>query len=84
MSTPTQPLIPGWMLERNRLQQEVDKLTLIVNKINGLKLILEKDREFDIISEALYCAERYWYDEGHEDYLNELSKLDICAIIIKK
>ena len=44
----------------------------------------EKDKNFDIISEALYCARCYWYDNGNEKYMNELDELDICAIIIKK
>ena len=95
MSTPTQQATPTqqeirkkYFEEVARLQQELknklEKLTLVVNEINGLKLVKEKDKEFDIISEALYCARRYWYDNGNEEYMNELDELDICAIIIKK
>ena len=41
-----------------RLQQEIDKLTLLVNEINGLKLSKSDDDECLTIGEALYCAGR--------------------------
>jgi len=70
--------------DERRTLIEVNKLTLIVNKINGLKLVKKNDKEFTIIDEALYCAAKYWYDNGKEEYMNELEEFDICAIIIKK
>ena len=67
-----------------RLQQEVEKLTLLVNEINGLKLIKRKDKEFALIDDALYCAAKYWYDHEKEEDRDSLNEIEICAIIIKK
>ena len=70
--------------DERRTLIEVNKLTSIVNKINGLKLVKKNDKEFTIIDEALYCAARYWDDNKKEEYRYELEEFDICAIIIKK
>ena len=67
-----------------RLQQEVEKLTLLVNKINGLTLIKNGNEEFDLIDDALYCAGKYWYDNQKQEDNDSLEKIEILAIIIKK
>ena len=55
-----------------------------MNEIHGLTLIKKGDEEFSLIDDALYCAGKYWYDHGKEDYTDSLNELEICAIIIKK
>ena len=67
-----------------RLQQEVEKLTLLVNEINGLTLIKTGNEEFGLIDDALYCARKYWYDNEKQDYTDSLNEIEILAIVIKK
>ena len=67
--TTTNSDIPEWKKEIIRLNQEVKKLNLLVNKINGLKLVKSGDKEFNLIDDALYCAGKYWcyYCDREED-----------------
>ena len=66
-----------------RLQQEVKKLTLLVNEINGLTLIKKGNEVFDLIDDALYCAGKYWYDNEKQEENDSLNEIEILAIIIK-
>ena len=84
MSTTQQDITKKHYEEVARLQQEVEKLTLLVNEINGLTLIKKGNNEFSLIDEALYCAGKYWYDHEKKEDRDSLNEIEICAIIIKK
>ena len=65
------------------LQYEVEKLTLLVNKINGLKLIKPGNEEFSLIDDALFSAGEYWKYDINENYYDSLLEVEIYAIIIR-
>lgn len=74
----------NWREKAIRLENEVKKLKLIVDKIKGLKLVTQDDDDFSLIEEALYTARRYWYDNLNNAYCREIDHLDIHAVILTK
>ena len=63
---------------------EIDKLKVLIDKSNELKLIKQKDNNFKFIQEAISCAIEYWYSSDNindQMCIKELMKYEILAII---